>query len=122
MFTLGLPCTVQTAQGVAIYGALSPFKEAGTEGVIWAVREYGKSSYDALHCLEDGDSITVYTRVRTGEIDWSGTVQFSSPHATAKRLDDSTGMHTHIARDALHMCSPDWLKLSHQKRSCLLEI
>jgi len=122
MFNVGLPCTVLTEQGVIMHGALTPFSEAGTEGVIWTVREYGKTGYDALHCLENGDSIAIYSAVRTGKVDWAGTVQFSSPHTNAIRLDGSQGFHTHIIRNALHMDSLDWLALSHQKRPCIIKI
>lgn len=122
MFNMGLPCTILTEQGVMMHGALSPFSEAGTEGVIWNVREYRKNGYDALYYLENGDSITMYSPVRTSKIDWSGTVQFSSPHTNAIRLDGSQGLRTHMIRNALHMDSLDWLKLSNQRRPCIIKI
>ena len=55
--------------GKEIFGALEPFAETGSEGVIWAVSEYGKSGYEGLNFLEDGDELTVYSDVQDGEIE-----------------------------------------------------
>ena len=60
---------------VPIKGKLEAFFETGTEGVIWSVCEDEKEGYDSLHCLKNGDNLTIFHPenpgivICTGEID-----------------------------------------------------
>lgn len=75
MFFRNLPARLE-AGGRVIYGSLEPFAETGTEGILWAVHEYGVAGYDGLHVLNDGDALTVYATVRDGAVAWEGTLDF----------------------------------------------
>lgn len=108
MFYNQLPARLERA-GVVRFGALDPFAETGTEGVIWSFCEYGKSGYDALVCLEDGDKLTVYKNVRDGAVDWEGALDFM-PEAVTK-------LNWHeVVRETKHTDSQKWLELSFQRR------
>lgn len=63
LFYSRLPARLER-DGQTIYGALEPFSETGSEGAVWSVSEYGKNGYDALHCLKNGDKLTVFKSVR----------------------------------------------------------
>ncbi len=67
MFDKNLPATLER-NGVTIYGAMHPYSATGTEGILWALSEYGKKDYDGLHIFEKGDKLTVYTKVTAGNI------------------------------------------------------
>jgi hypothetical protein len=48
-----------------ILGTLHNFSETGTEGSWYSVFEHGKSSYDALHTLENNDYLVIYQNLQT---------------------------------------------------------
>lgn len=75
MFLIGYPARLEK-QGKTIFGSLEPYAETGTEGIIWAVNEYGQTGYDGLHLLENGDELAVYKNVTDGDIVWQGAVSF----------------------------------------------
>ncbi len=75
MFFSHLPAKLER-DGVIKYGALEPFFETGTEGIIWSVMDYSKTGYDALNPIKSGDNLTVYSSVQDGEVFWSGPVDF----------------------------------------------
>lgn len=95
MFFSHLPAKLEKADGSTVYGALEPFAETETEGVIWSLTEYGKKGYDSLHTLDNGDNLTVYKTVTDGNVFWQGTVDFTDlqkpkplrylPHLETKR-------------------------------------
>ncbi len=108
MFNQQLPARMER-DGKVIFGALEPFCETGTEGVIWSISEYGKSGYDGLNVLKDGDRLTVYKNVRDGEIEWEGRADFSD--YAPKRLQNHE-----VMRETKHMDTGVWLGLSFQRR------
>lgn len=112
MFVDQLPARLER-DGETIFGALEPFCETGTEGIVWSVSEYGKTGYDGLHTLKDGDSLTVYGAVRDGEVEWEGTLDF-----TPEKLE-KVGW-TEILRQANHMPTQKWLEMSWQKRPAVI--
>lgn len=57
-----------------IKGKLEPFFETGTEGVIWSVYEDGGKGYDGLHCLDQGDYLTIFEDENKTKILWEGNV------------------------------------------------
>ena len=57
-----------------IKGMLEPFSETGTEGIIWSVYEDGKTGYDALHCLGNGDHLAIFDLVNPAEMVWYGNI------------------------------------------------
>src|SRR5690606_15076782 len=75
MFYDRMPAKLE-ADGKVMYGALEPFCETGTEGVVWCLSEYGYESYGALRYLKNGDKLTVYSAVRDGAVEWEGKVAF----------------------------------------------
>ncbi|MGE4313151.1 MAG: hypothetical protein AB7E85_02615 [Pseudobdellovibrionaceae bacterium] len=109
MFFNKLPAKLER-DGHIIYGALDPFFETGTEGVIWSVQEFGNYGYAGLHCLKDGDKLTVYSVVLDGEVEWEGPVAFEDVMPPLKV--DWTDLHqipTH--------CDPrQWLRFSYDCR------
>lgn len=120
MFYLQLPAKLVRNDGSVVFGSTYAFAETGTEGPIWSVNEYGKNSYDALNCLEDGDKLTVYSNVRDGEIDWQGRLSFTPESVTDLRLDDN-GYKVEIMRESLHMPTKEWHQLSWQERPVKIE-
>jgi hypothetical protein len=108
MFGLCWPAELDR-NGKVLYGSLEIFAETGTEGPIWSVHEYGKSGYDGLNCLEDGDILTVFKNVKDGDVAWEGAVSFGPEKV--ERLSDKF---TEIMRRTLHMPSSEWLDLSYQ--------
>ena len=77
MFFQGLPA-ILTRDNKEIHGALEPFFETGTEGVIWSLAEYGKSGFDGLYILKNGDDLCVYDNVTDGSVDWEGEIRLAS--------------------------------------------
>ncbi|MBI1362387.1 MAG: hypothetical protein GC134_00190 [Proteobacteria bacterium] len=65
---------------IILSGVLEAFWETGTEGVIWSFYDTslqtpdGKRTYDGLHCLKDGDHLTVYG-FDGKTVVWEGTVK-----------------------------------------------
>jgi hypothetical protein len=112
MFYKALPAKLER-DGKVIYGALDAFSETGTEGVIWSLSEYGKTGYDGLNCLKNGDKLTVYDTVRDGAVEWEGRVDFSAPNVT------KIGW-TEVMRTSAHMDTENWLQLSWQRRPAVL--
>lgn len=108
MFNQQLPARMER-DGKVIFGALEPFCETGTEGVIWSISEYGKNGYDGLNVLKDGDKLTVYKNVRNGEIEWEGRADFGD--YAPKKLH-----HHEVMRETNHMDTGVWLGLSFQRR------
>jgi hypothetical protein len=96
MFFNHLPAKLEKPDGSVVYGALEPFFETGTEGVIWSLLEYGKTGYDALHSVSNDDNLTVYKSVTDGNIHWQGTLDLTAlqkpqplsylPHLETKRV------------------------------------
>ena len=114
MFYDMLPAKVTCKRdGRTFFGMLEPFSETGTEGTIWSICEYGKVSYAALHCLEEGDELTVYSKVRDGDVEWEGPVEFGPEKLT--KLD-----WTEVARTTEHMDTKKWLQLSWHRRPAII--
>lgn len=113
MFYDELPATLERG-GKVIYGALDPFCETGTEGVIWAVHEYGVSSYAGLHTLKDGDELTVYGKVRDGDVEWQGRLDFGPEHVS--KLNNWA----EILREPRHMDPQEWLQMCYQSRPIIV--
>jgi hypothetical protein len=57
-----------------IKGKLEPFFETGTEGVVWSVFEDGVQGYDALHCLYQGDYLTIFDPEDPTKVVWEGNI------------------------------------------------
>ncbi len=108
MFHDQLPARLERDAKV-IYGSLEPFFETGTEGVIWAVHEYGKPGYEGLHYLKDGDKLTAYSCVRDGEVEWQGRLDFGPEKA--EKLGWSE-----ILRQTKHVPTKKWQEWSWQNR------
>lgn len=99
--------------GKTIFGALEPFSETGTEGVIWSLHEYGKTGYDGLNVLKNGDKLTVYQTVRDGEVDWEGMLDFGPEKA------EKVG-YSEIMRRPNHMDADRWIQMMWQRRPVIL--
>lgn len=118
MFHDNLPAILEKPDGKIIHGALEPFFETGTEGVIWSIQEYGKNGYDALNDIKSGDTLTVFSAVTNGEIDWEGRMDFdANGPASFKATDWYTAT---VARLPKHIEPADWQKLTWQKRPVLV--
>ena len=112
MFYDALPARLER-DGKVMFGALEPFSETGTEGGIWSLHEYGKSGYDGLVPLQDGDRLTVYDNVRDGEVEWEGALDFGPEKVTKFGW-------TEIMREAKHMDTQKWLEMSYQNRPVIV--
>lgn len=108
MFNQQLPARMERG-GKVIFGALEPFCETGTEGVIWSISEYGKSGYDGLNVLKDGDKLTVYKNVRNGDVEWQGRADFGDYGPKKLQVHE-------VMRETKHMDTGIWLGLSFQRR------
>lgn len=117
MFNKKMPAVIQKKSGEIFHGALEPFIETGTEGVIWSIAKYGFDGYDALETINSGDKLTVYSKVLNGKIDWQGIVKFSKKFDVAKPVSNEK-FALKVIRDSLHLKSEAWLKLSFQNRPC----
>lgn len=114
MFYDGLPAKVtRKRDGRTFFGMLDAFAETGTEGSIWSVCEYGKSGYDALHCLEEGDELTVYSNVRDGDIEWEGEVSFGPEDVTKIGWIE-------VLRETNHVETEEWLQWNWHKRPVIV--
>jgi hypothetical protein len=100
--------------GKTVHGSLEPFLETGTEGVIWSVQEYGKNGYDGLHCLQDGDSLEIFSTVKDGEVEWEGEVKFSG-----KKISEID--HTEVVRSTKHIDTEKWLYMSWDNRPAVIQ-
>lgn len=58
-------------------GTLEPWMETGTEGVIWTLHQDGKPGYEGMHCLADGDHLTVW-EVESGRRVFNGMIKFDT--------------------------------------------
>jgi hypothetical protein len=112
MFNRQLPAKLEQ-DGKTIFGALEPFCETGTEGVIWSLHEYGKNGYDGLNVLKKGDLLTVYNAVRDGEVEWEGTVDFGPEKVEKMGWSE-------VMRQTNHMDTQKWLDLSWQRRPVIV--
>ena len=112
MFFSALPAKLER-DGKTIYGALEPFCETGTEGVVWSVAEYGKAGYDGLNCLQDGDKLTVYSEVRNGEVEWEGKLDFD------KEQIEKIGW-TEILRKSKNMDTQKWMQMCWDRRPIMI--
>lgn len=112
MFNDQMPVKLER-DGKVIFGALEPFAETGTEGVIWCVAEYGKAGYDALQYLKNGDRLSVFSAVRDGDVEWEGVVDFG-PEKIEK-----IGW-SEVLRVTKHMDTEKWLQMSWQRRPVML--
>jgi hypothetical protein len=65
-----------------VTGRLEAFCETGTEGIIWSVYEDGKTGYDGLNCLEDGDFLKIFNDAARTEVAWEGEIKLKYPPAT----------------------------------------
>lgn len=113
MFFNGLPAKL-VQNGKTIFGHLEPFCETGTEGVIWSVKAYGIPSYDGLFPLENGNDLTIYSRVRNGNIAWQGTLDFGPEKITKLGW-------TEIVRTANHMDTEKWLHMCYDRLPLIIE-
>ncbi len=57
-----------------VRGVPYAFFETGTEGVMWSVLEDGKSGYDALNIIEEGDHLTIYANDEKETVMFSGLI------------------------------------------------
>jgi len=57
-----------------IKGILEPYFETGTEGVIWSVMPSGGTDVCNLHCLRNGDHLTIFDPLNNDIIIWSGNI------------------------------------------------
>lgn len=108
MFFEELPAKL-IRNGVVRFGALHPFCETGTEGIVWSLSEYGKPGYAGLNMLEDGDRLTVYSAVRDGALDWQGKLDFLPEQPTL--IDYTT-----ILREPTHMDTRRWMNMIWERR------
>lgn len=114
MFYDRLPAKVTSKRsGRTFFGMLEPFAETGTEGTIWSVSEYGKEGYDALHCLEEGDELTVYSQVRDGDVEWEGPVSFGPEKITKVGWSE-------VLRETKHVATDKWLGWNWQRRPAVI--
>ncbi|MDP2695647.1 MAG: hypothetical protein Q8O87_00105 [bacterium] len=71
--------------------------ETGTEGGYWAFQDSRHISsegwsYDGLHILEDGDSLTIFSPDDPSQIVWSGTI---SLHQYPSSIESVSGFWIH---------------------------
>jgi hypothetical protein len=114
MFFDSLPAKLTKKDGSVVFGSLDPFCETGTEGVIWSLQEYGKSGYAGLHCLEDGEHLSVYSEVRDGKVEWQGRLDFGPEKV--KKIENWA----EVLRETKHMDTKQWLQMSFDKRPIVL--
>lgn len=108
MFFMSFPARLEK-DGKTLFGSLEPFFETGTEGVIWAVTEYGRKGYDGLNILENGDKLTVYENVTDGNIAWQGRVSFD---CTQNMFTVHNGTYPiHTERTPKHIAPDQWQQM-----------
>lgn len=104
MFFSGMPAIVKR-DGQDIHGSLEAFSEQGTEGIIWAIHEYGKKGYEGLHILKNGDDLSVFSRVTDGDIAWKGKLDFNSAATTLNGFERFNRLPNTIATESLLQAS-----------------
>jgi len=82
MFHANLAAKLEKQDGTVIYGSLHPFCETGTEGILWSVSEFSKAGYKGSHRLNDGDNLTVYSKVLDGNVAFEGRLDFEDKPQT----------------------------------------
>lgn len=112
MFMIGYPARLEK-DGKTIFGSLEPYAETGTEGIIWAVSEYGQTGYDGLHLLENGDNLTVYKNVTDGNVAWQGAVSFNEKQKSFTVHNGA--MTTDTDRTPEHMEPSKWQQMYWNK-------
>lgn len=114
LFENSMPAKLELKNGQTVYGALYDYLEQGSEGPAWCVSAYGKTGWDGLHLLADGDRLTVYSRVRKGAVEWEG--RFASGPEQLEKIDDAVA----VARETRHVTSKQWLEWSRQRRPAVI--
>lgn len=105
--------------GKVIYGSLDPFFETGTEGVLWAVSEYGIPGYGGLNVLKDGDKLTVYKNVTDGDIAWQGRLSFDENQNVFKVHNGTMDVHT--KRTPKHIEPQKWQQMYWDRHPVKIE-
>ena len=57
-----------------VKGKLEAFFETGTEGVIWSLYDDTKEGYEGLHCLYQGDYLTIFDPEDKSKVVWEGNI------------------------------------------------
>ncbi|ATC65164.1 hypothetical protein CMV30_15050 [Nibricoccus aquaticus] len=70
--TIALPVEEPPPPAQVIHGKLLDFFETGTEGVIWAIVDDDGEGYSGLHCIDDGDHLTIIAL--NGDVLWNGGI------------------------------------------------
>jgi len=65
-----------------VTGRCEAFCETGTEGIIWSVYEDGKTGYDGLNPLHEGDFLKIFNDAARTEVAWEGEIKLKYPPAT----------------------------------------
>lgn len=97
--------------GKVFFGHLNAYLASETEGIRHAALYPYTPAPGAppVHFLEDGDRLTVYGAVRSGAVVWQGALSFGSRGCFGCDGRD-------VVREALHMETSTWQKLTFQRR------